>query len=271
MNTDTPLSPRLPQILLLDVGFECHDGDRNLRNISSPFTRLYYVVEGEGEIICESGSVKLTPGHMYIIPAFMRHSNIGKGIFNHYYIHLYEDGAEGAGFLEELDIPFEIEDTDGDLRLFRRICNLSEPLSLNKERPLHQRMEAAGIIYQLLSRFVGRSKPKYETADPRVRMALRYLHDNLCDDIPLERLAGEACLSRDHFIKIFNREIGCSPIRYIIRQRMMRAQLLLASSDKPVKAIALQLGYNDFSYFSRLFKKHSGFSPLQYRETFNRQ
>lgn len=280
---------RLPQLLMLNVGHAVHNGDWNFKDVSSPFTRIYYVTGGEAQIMLGDGLHSLTPGNMYIVPAFVKHTDICTGFFSHYYIHIYEDTTDGPGLIDNLDFPFGISGSHNDRVLFETICDnnesmrlkfsdpriydnktsLIECVRLNRERPLFDRMESAGIIYQLLSRFVKAAKPRYGSADKRIIQALRYLDENIHSNIVLEELAREACLSRDHFIKIFNREVGCSPIQYIIRRKMMKAQLMLASSANTIKDIALFLGYDDFSYFSRLFKKHVGKTPLQYRNSFN--
>ena len=54
-------------------------------------------------------------------------------------------------------------------------------------------------------------------------------------------------------------------MRYINKKKIESGQLLLLTSDKPVKEIAYTLGFNDHSYFIRLFKKLVGVTPLEYR------
>lgn len=285
----TDHNDRLPQLLMLNVGHVVHNGDWNFSDVSSPFTRIYYVTGGEAQIMQGSSLHSLTPGNMYIVPPFVKHTNICSGFFSHYYIHIYEDNTDGSGLIDNLDFPFSISGTQHDRVLFETICDnnesmrlkcsdpriydnktsLIECVRLNRERPLYDRMESAGIIYQLLSRFVKAAKPRYASADKRIVQALRYIGENMYGNVTLEDIAHEAYMSRDHFIKVFNREVGCSPIQYIIRQKMMKAQLMLASSDSPIKDIALFLGYDDFSYFSQLFKRHVGKTPLQYRNSFN--
>ena len=57
------------------------------------------------------------------------------------------------------------------------------------------------------------------------------------------------------------------PASYITNKKMERAELLLITTDIPVKQIAHDLGYNDLSYFIRIFKKHTGITPQQYRKS----
>lgn len=279
---------RLPQLLTLNVGHATHNADWNFKDVSSPFTRLYYVTAGAASLRLPSGTYTLTPGRMYIVPAFMQHTDICTGRFDHYYIHIYED-SDGPGVLADLEFPVEIEGTDHDLHLFRTICehnesmrlrtpdpriydnrnSLIECVRLNRERPLHERMESLGIIYQLLSRFVRLAHPRYESSDERIRNALRFIDSNLGENISLSELAGAANLSRDHFIRMFCHEVGCTPIRYITGRKMLKARLQLASTSLPVKDIAASLGYSDFSYFSRIFRQECRMTPRQYRASFN--
>ena len=63
--------------------------------------------------------------------------------------------------------------------------------------------------------------------------------------------------------QLFKKYFKCSPYRYITDTRINAAKSLLISGKK-VKEVAFDCGYNDFSYFSRIFKKHTGQSPTSY-------
>lgn len=76
-------------------------------------------------------------------------------------------------------------------------------------------------------------------------------------------------MSKDYFIKSFRKELGVTPVQFIINDKLMKSKLMLASTSMSVKEIAYSLGYTDTSYFVRLFKKHHQISPLQYRHLFN--
>ena len=85
-------------LLLLNVGMASHNADWNWKDVSSPFTRIYLVTGGSAQILLPSGSVRLTPGHLYIIPAHTIHSYQCDGPFQYYYLHVYE------GFKNETDV-----------------------------------------------------------------------------------------------------------------------------------------------------------------------
>ena len=89
------------RLLVLNVGYAVHDSDWNWKDVSSPFTRLYYVTDGHAQIKMEDGIHDLYPDNLYIVPSFTRHTNICDGHFEHYYIHIYEDVLSKSKIFEE--------------------------------------------------------------------------------------------------------------------------------------------------------------------------
>lgn len=83
----------------------------------------------------------------------------------------------------------------------------------------------------------------------------------------LERsiLARKASLSDSYFSVLFKKYIGCSPVQYITRVRLGKAMELLRESNKPVSVVAMEVGYRDPLYFTRVFSREVGVTPRQYR------
>jgi AraC-like DNA-binding protein len=78
----------------------------------------------------------------------------------------------------------------------------------------------------------------------------------------LARLAG---LSPTHFSRVFKSSFGTSPIDWLRRERISQAKRRLADTADDIKEIAEQVGYSDRYFFSKDFKKHTGFTPTQFR------
>ena len=271
--------------LTLNVGYAYQNADWNWKQVSSPFTRLYYVTKGCARIVFPDKVQELTPGHLYLIPAFTTHSYECEGLFEHYYIHIYEDAQSDSGFLDDFNFPIEMSATEIDLLLFQRLCEInptmrlqqSNPMSYdnnpmllqsiakNKQRILCDRVESRGILYQLIARFLKDAQLKSETADDRIQKCLTYIRKNINQNIKIGTLAEIVCLSRDHLIRLFKKETGLTPVQYISYKKMEKAQLLLVSGNMSIKEIAFMLSYEDHSYFNRLFKKATGLSPMEYR------
>jgi AraC-like DNA-binding protein len=136
---------------------------------------------------------------------------------------------------------------------------------LNQRRPFCDKVESRGILFILMSRFLKRATAKAEVKDDRIHQILAHIRRNINSQLRIETLAEMACMSKDHFIRIFKRETGETPNAYIAHRKQEKAELLLITTDLSIKAIATTLGYDDASYFNKLFKKHAGLTPQQYR------
>lgn len=274
--------------LVLNIGLAVHNADWNWENVNSPFTRLYYVTEGSAQIELPDGIYTLSPKHMYFIPAFTIHTNICKSHFVHYYLHIYEDHYSDNDWLDHWKFPVEIEATDLDLALFKRLCEINPHMTLqksdpttydnnptlmqnlikNRQRAFCDKVESRGIVFQLLSRFFKQGQSKIEMEDNRIAKTILYIRKHLNEAIELEKLAEISCLSKDHFIRLFKKELGTTPLQYINQKKIEKAQLLLITEKLAVKEIAFQLAFDDYSYFNRLFKKTTGVTPQEYRRLY---
>lgn len=274
--------------LVLNVGLAVHNADWNWKNVNGPFTRLYYVTEGSAQIELPDGIYTLSPKHMYFIPAFTIHTNICKSNFVHYYLHIYEDHYSDNDWLDHWKFPVEIEATDLDLALFKRLCEINPHMTLqksdpttydnnptlmqnlikNRQRAFCDKVESRGIVFQLLSRFFKQGQSKIEMEDNRIAKTVLYIRKHLNEAIELEKLAEISCLSKDHFIRLFKKELGTTPLQYINQKKIEKAQLLLITEELAVKEIAFQLAFDDYSYFNRLFKKTTGVTPQEYRRLY---
>ena len=274
--------------LVLNVGLAVHNADWSWKNVNSPFTRLYYVTEGSAQIELPDGIYTLSPKHMYFIPAFTIHTNICKSNFVHYYLHIYEDHYSDNDWLDHWKFPVEIEATDLDLALFKRLCEINPHMTLqksdpttydnnptlmqnlikNRQRAFCDKVESRGVVFQLLSRFFKQGQSKIEMEDNRIAKTVLYIRKHLNEAIELEKLAEISCLSKDHFIRLFKKELGATPLQYINQKKIEKAQLLLISEELAVKEIAFQLAFEDYSYFNRLLKKITGVTPQEYRRLY---
>lgn len=102
---------------------------------------------------------------------------------------------------------------------------------------------------------------------PRTLLQARhYIESEYAAPITLQQLAHMAHLSIPQFCLLFRRYFKTSPIAYLICQRMHRAACLLHDQNLKISDVARQTGYEDLFYFSKLFKKHYGASPLALRQ-----
>ena len=137
----------------------------------------------------------------------------------------------------------------------------------NKQRSLAARVESRAIIYLLLSCFMRLAVPKHHAKDERIQNVLEYIHSNIYKKISMKELADISCMSEDHLIRLFKKELFMTPVNYIIKKKMEKAQLKLVTGNAPIKEISYQLGFESQEYFTRVFKKMTGLTPLAYRKS----
>ncbi len=107
--------------------------------------------------------------------------------------------------------------------------------------------------------------------DPRITViesVKHYIREHLQDDLSREKIADQFYLNADYLGKIFKKETGESLGNFIAAEKMKAAAKMLISSDKTVSEISALLDYDNFSHFSRSFKKHLGVSPREYRNQY---
>ncbi len=273
--------------MMLNVGYAEHNADWNWKDVISPFMRIFYITEGEAQIVFPSGIQTLKPNYVYFIPSFTKHSYCCDSVFCLYYLHIYEEYQHEIGLLDEWDMPAEIEANDLVLPLFRRLCDMNPNMKLpmsnpagydnnsvlvqnimnNKRRPFHAKVESRGIVFQLLSYFLKYAGLKHKEQDTRIEKSIDYIRKHIDENITLDDLCDEVCLSKDYFIRLFKQETACTPLQYINRRKIEKAQLILATDNIPIKNIAMALSFEDCSYFNRMFKKFTGMSPQAYRKS----
>jgi AraC-like DNA-binding protein len=110
-----------------------------------------------------------------------------------------------------------------------------------------------------------RNRKVSDEARRLVRQAMAYIHEHYADSISRADLAQHVALSEDYMTACFRKELGVTPIAYLNRYRVGRARDLLRETSKSITAIALEVGFSDSGYFSRVFRREVGLSPEAYR------
>ena len=105
----------------------------------------------------------------------------------------------------------------------------------------------------------------FALADKQMNAAITAIHADPAHRWTLHELAGCSGMSRSIFAVKFKATVGSSPMEYLTRWRMLLASDRMTSSDDPIAAIALSLGYESESAFSKAFRRVLGSSPRQHR------
>lgn len=99
----------------------------------------------------------------------------------------------------------------------------------------------------------------------RTKTMLSFIHSNFAEDISIRDIATAAMVSESECLRCFHSTINTTPIQYLIEYRIHRAADMLTQSSEKISAVALKCGFQDFSYFTRCFRKIKGCTPKEFR------
>lgn len=107
-------------------------------------------------------------------------------------------------------------------------------------------------------------------SDAKIRETEEYLQAHLARDISIDFMAERIGMGPRSFIRRFKAATGHAPGAYMQSLRMAAAKALLENGSLPVVTVSDRVGYSDLAFFRRLFKRHTGLTPSEYRERFGR-
>lgn len=133
----------------------------------------------------------------------------------------------------------------------------------------HQAMKSLGAMRLWSLQVLGRAAEYMEGLDSQVSRTVekiqQFIKMNLHLDLNREMIAEQVYLNPAYLSRLFRKETCQSLTDYMIDCRMARAKVELASTNLKISDIASSIGYCNFSHFSKLFKKMTGFTPQDYR------
>jgi AraC-like DNA-binding protein len=227
--------------------------------------------------------IHLRKGYLYLIPSFTHCSYICESEMSHYYATFTIQLPNNLSIYQMFHFHHEIEATEEFYEYFEKLHKVNPNMLLPAKDPkIYQRINSnnwnnsiedaerslitSGLLYLLLSKFIDKVKIDLEKGDANpILAAIKHIHTNLNNEITISNLAEMSCLSTGHFTKKFKEITQLTPLDYINKQRIEKAQLLLHTTNQPGSFIADACGYKSNAYFCKIFKKNIGISPNAYR------
>ena len=109
-----------------------------------------------------------------------------------------------------------------------------------------------------------------QSEDALIAKSQEWAATNYDRDAPVATMASISGLPERSFKRRFARATGMSPLEYVQSLRLEESKQMLETTDLPVEGVAVQVGYEDASFFGRLFKRKVGLTPAQYRKRFRK-
>lgn len=199
------------------------------------------------------------------------------GMVNAVLLTLDFSGRQG-----DINYSRNVEGTIQDPTYFELITNLGSmirPVSEYTFIPIYNELlqvafsdeEAAkNLIMELIYKLnAEQHRIKYaqsRTKESTTSIVLKYMKNNLSENITLDKLAQMVHLEKNYLVRIFKNAYGQSPINALISMRMEHACDLVVNTDLPITEIAGLCGYTSPSYFTAEYKRHFGETPLHQRK-----
>lgn len=241
-----------------------HDWQR--KNELAEFCRMYFITEGSGWV--KVGKREFTPqsGQMVILPAGsnISFSTIAGERFSKYWCHFTATVGEMNLFkLVALPVVIDIHDKSRVISLFQKLISHYNSHEVTSVLSVQSVMLELLVYYLSQTRICDIQEGSIPSAH-KMNSVISYIEQHLAEDLSVEQLAGLAHFHPNYFIRMFKTLFGMPPIHYVNRMRMESAKHLLLTTNRSVSSIAEEIGLQLY-YFSRVFKKHSGFTPSEFR------
>ena len=154
-------------------------------------------------------------------------------------------------------------------RLNRSVCDIFEEIideTLNKQS-CYQSVCSYKLLslLALLKREVLHTNNPHKENSEQISRAVQYMNKSYNSNLKLEDYAEMCSMSKFHFVRTFEKIVGCTPIEYRNNIRLQHAVDLLLEEKLTVNEISNIVGYSSASYFSSAFKQKYGLSPKQYQ------
>lgn len=229
---------------------------------------LIYCVEGKGEIRLNENNHIVPPDHFFIIPAGTPHfyHSDKQNPWSIYWVHFSGSRSETYAKYSCQSILIDRGTTS---RISDRIDIFSE-IFRNLDRGFSiEALEFVNLcLPYLLASFTHLSQfrlvKESGEKDP-IAQSINFMLGHLNKQLKLEEIALQTNLSASHYSRIFKNRTGHSPIEYFIQLRIQRACRLIDHSGWMIADVSREMGFDDQFYFSRVFNKVMGMSPVKYR------
>ena len=253
---------------LLNAASAKYGGDWHSVPHTHNHAELFYIVGGKGQFLIEDQLYPVNTNHLLIINPNVTHTEVSLNAQPLEYIVLGIEGVElsitenSNGQFCILD-HFESMDITSCLRNILREMEQKQP---GYEDVCQAYME---ILIIRLMRSTGLSvptEPQNSVGNHQCATVRRYIDNHFKEPLTLDQLAAEAHMNKYYLSHAFKQEYGISPINYMISRRLEESKYLLAETDLSMSQIAQLLGFSSLSYFSQVFHRTQGISPMEYRQ-----
>lgn len=261
----------IKQFYVTAIGFYPHAAFHNReRKFGCNQYIFLYCTAGSGLVIIKGETLHLKPNEFIILPCNVPHqyASSKEDPWSIYWMHITGENAAlfYSRYLSLKSVPSFTAYDPVRIETFDHIFSLLE--NSFEERCL----EFVSIkLQEFISGFLypEQLKPSTQSGD-KISDSILFMKKNINRQFSVQDLAQQQNLSVTHYSRVFRAKTGSSPNQYFSELKVQKSCQYLYFTDRSLKEICVELGFRDPYYFSRLFKKLMGVSPVKYKNKYKR-
>lgn len=269
------------------IPIKAHINDSDIDVISAPThfhneLELIYVIEGAAQYTVFDEEITVEAGNIIFFNKQVEHSSRTLG---HLRIVLLQFGADllrdffagrAAAFDELLSKDFKYLVIDTRSRAEFAVLPdlmLSTVYEFNEKAPAYEFVIISNILKMLTAILRADASKSYNgyiarKSRPASDLVIQYIADNYNRDITIAEVAAHFHFSTSYFSHLFKEITGMSFVKYLNEYRINSSKKLLMSPRHTITSAMVQVGFTNRSYYNRLFKRTTGFTPQEFRNNF---
>lgn len=247
---------------IIDHGILTAGEEWSFQQITSPFNRLYFILDGHGSIENQNHRLELKKGHVYLVPAGTCYNYHTCHYLKKFYLHFQIQLIPGIDLFSRCMEAIDLDDLQTETDLLMKKLNSSAIDCL---------LQINALLFSVISRFMDKAQ-SMTTMDinysgfKRQQSVITYIEKNLSASLKVREIAETVGKSYFSLSRDFKNDTGLGIKEYMEMLLMNKARRLLLTTDLRIKEISESLGFSDAYYFSKFFRSFEKTSPKEYRK-----
>ncbi|WP_052712254.1 AraC family transcriptional regulator [Domibacillus indicus] len=258
---------------IVSIGFEkrtstsyCWDGRMRKNDLNTYI--FQYTLNGYGEIQADEQTLPVRPGEAFIakVPSNHRYY-LPKESTEWEFLFITLEGTKAEEcwdyLIKQFGFRIALENAGPLIFLLQKIYQFAV------KEGIEDTFTSSAYAYEFIMGLYRFSKGidyvKTDMPDD-IRMSIQFMTAHYHEPLSLDEIAGHAGLSKHYFTNKFQKYMKTTPIQFLAKIRMQKAMELLSTTNKTIHEIAVETGYDNANYFSKVFKKMIGMSADSFRK-----
>lgn len=267
---------------LLYISKSKYENDWHSTSHFHPFTEIFFIIHGNGLMEIDDTTISIKEGDLVIINPNCTHTEKSSVNINERLEYIVF-GINNLALFNKKDSKVDISSCSSNLY---KIMNFTHNKNIilyylnmlvkeveNKEKNYELACKSILTLFMIYisrnaksSLFITDNPEKLNIECVKIK---NYIDSHYSENLNLDTLSNLSYVNKFHLVHLFSKQMGISPINYLISKRIEESKNLLCTTNYSIRDISTIVGFSNSSYFSQMFKKSTGLSPREYKLQYN--